>query len=132
MSTFIFSRRESLVLARLVFFGFCAGVVNGLLGAGGGILLVFGLAPFFRSSENGQRDVFANALAVTFPVSLVSAISYAAAGRFSLEGFSHYLLPCAIGGIVGAFMLSKLNVKAIKTVFAVLVIFSGIYMVARR
>ena len=132
MSTFIFSHRESLVLARLIFFGFCAGIVNGLLGAGGGILLVFGLAHFFRTSENGQRDIFANALAVTFPVSLVSTISYAAAGRFSLEGFSHYLLPCAIGGVLGAFLLDKLNVRATKTVFAVLVIFSGIYMVIRR
>jgi uncharacterized membrane protein YfcA len=131
MSTFIFSRRSSLTVLRLAVFGLGAGFVNGLLGAGGGVLLVFCLAPFFHGKENGQRDIFANALAVTFPVSLVSAVSYATSGRFSLDGFAHYLIPCAIGGVFGAFLLGKLNVKILKTVFAVLVIFSGIYMVMR-
>ena len=131
MSTFLFSRRSSLTFLRLTVFGLGAGFVNGLLGAGGGVLLVFGLSPFFRGSEDSQRDIFANALAVTFPVSIVSAISYAAAGRFNLDGFAHYLIPCALGGVFGAFLLGKLNVRIVKTVFAALVIFSGIYMVMR-
>lgn len=118
-------------LIKLLILGTAAGFVNGLLGSGGGILVVFGLTPLIADS-NGKRDVFANALAVMIPVSLISAISYISAGRTDLEGFGAYIIPAAIGGVIGAFLLDKIRVPVIKKLFAALVIWSGIYLMMRK
>ncbi len=114
---------------RLTLFGVLAGVANGVFGAGGGILIVFGLLPLLSHDAEGRRDVFANALCVMFPVSIVSMISYARAGRFSLDGFSHYLIPCVLGGALGAILLGRLKIPLLQKIFAILVIWSGIYMI---
>ncbi len=128
----VIDKKGRRTVLRLTVFGLCAGIVNGLLGAGGGILIVFGLAPLLSHDPEGQRDVFANALAVMFPVSIVSMIGYAAAGRFSLDGFAHYLIPCTIGGLVGAFLLGRIKISFLQKIFAAIVIWSGIYMVISR
>ena len=109
--------------------GLFAGAVNGLLGAGGGILIVFGLSPLLGQDKEAKRDVFANALAVMFPVSIVSLIGYIAAGRVSLDGFYEYLIPCAIGGFVGALLLDRIKISFVQKLFAVIVIWSGLWMV---
>lgn len=118
-------------LAKLLLLGTAAGFVNGLLGSGGGILVVFGLAPLIADND-GRRDVFANALAVMIPVSLVSAISYISAGRTDPEGFGAYILPAVLGGAAGAFLLDKIKVPVIKKLFTALVIWSGIYLMMRQ
>lgn len=116
---------------RLTVFGLAAGFANGLLGAGGGILIVFGMTPLITDAD-GQRDIFANALAVMMPVSVVSVINYMTAGRFAIDGFGVYAIPAALGGLLGAFLLSKLNIPIIKKLFAFIVIWSGLYMIFRK
>ncbi len=113
---------------RLLFIGLLAGFTNGLLGAGGGILIVFGMTPLLSADKQGQRDVFANALAVMMPVSVVSVVSYLLAGRFEGAPFSLYLLPAVAGGLLGGFLLDRLKLPLIKRLFAVIVIWSGLYM----
>lgn len=124
-------RDRKKTLSKLLFLGAAAGFVNGLLGSGGGILAVFGLTSLITDGD-GKRDVFANALAVMIPVSLVSAISYISAGRTDLEGFGIYIIPAAIGGVIGAVLLDKIRVPVIKKLFAALVIWSGIYLMIRK
>ena len=109
--------------------GLLAGIVNGFLGAGGGILIVFGLSPLLGRDKEAKRDVFANALAVMFPVSMVSLIGYIAAGRVSLDGFHEYLIPCAAGGLVGAFLLDRIKISFVRKLFAAIVIWSGFWMI---
>ena len=108
-------------ILKLLLLGTAAGFVNGLIGSGGGILVVFGLAPLITDPD-GKRDVFVNALAVMLPISLVSAISYISTGRTDLTGF----------GVIGAFILDKINVPVIKKLFTALVIWSGIYLMIRK
>ena len=116
-------------IIRLSSVGLAAGLVNGLLGAGGGILIVFGLAPLLEHDEEGKRDVFANALAVMFPVSVVSLIGYLTAGRVSFDGFYVYLIPCAVGGLIGALLLDRIKIPLIQKLFAAIVIWSGFWMI---
>ena len=116
---------------RLAVFGLAAGFANGLLGAGGGIIIVFGLSPLLSFSENGKRDVFANALAVMLPVSVVSVISYISKGRLDTDAFGIYALPAVIGGFFGAVLLDRLKLPFIKKLFALLVIWSGVYLIIR-
>lgn len=111
--------------------GLLAGIANGLLGAGGGIIAVFALAHFLRSGEYERRDLYANALCVMLPISAVSCLRYAAAGHLVTEGFGIYALPAVAGGVVGGILLGRLRASALKRLFGLLVIYSGILLIVR-
>ena len=116
----------------LILGGLAAGVANGLLGAGGGIIIVWILQKAIGDLTGDSRDVFANALAVMLPISAVSAISYAVAGSMPRDDMSRFILPAILGGLVGAYLLDRLSIESVKTLFCVLVVLSGIIMVIGR
>ena len=111
--------------------GFFAGIVNGLLGAGGGIIIVYALNYTLLEQLHDRRDVFANALCVMLPISVVSCIFYAASGNLSVSGIGVYSIPAILGGILGALLLSKLKLNALKRLFSALVIYSGIMLLIK-
>ena len=116
----------------LIFGGLAAGVANGLLGAGGGIIIVWILQKAIGDLTGDSRDVFANALAIMLPISAVSAISYAASGSMPTNDISRFILPAILGGIVGAYLLDKISMDSVRVLFCVLVVLSGIIMVIGR
>ncbi len=118
--------REFLVLA---VGGLAGGFVNGLLGAGGGIIFTFLLQSVMSASE--KRDTFANVIAATLPISALSAVLYGIKGNINTEKFSIFLIPAIAGGFAGALLLNRINTDLLKKLFAVLVIWSGIYMLIR-
>ncbi len=112
--------------------GIAAGFLNGLLGAGGGIILIYVLSALNRdTSPEGVRDNFAATVACVLPITALSAILYAADGTVKAGTFSSLLLPAAAGGAAGAFLLDKISTKLLKKIFAALVIFAGIRMLMR-
>ncbi len=117
-------------LALLVAGGVASGIINGLLGTGGGIVLVF-LLGYLMKKERGYntRDVFATVIAAILPMSLVSAILYLQSGSFDTGDVMPYILPGMIGGVVGALLLDKINLVLLKKLFAVLVVYAGIKMI---
>ncbi len=109
-----------------------AGAVNGLLGAGGGVIMLYLVRAVLRMNGDGeavQKDTFASVVAIMLPVSIVSAISYAAKGNISMEEMQILTLPALVGGVIGAYLTDKLPSRVIRGIFAVLVIISGIRMV---
>ena len=112
--------------------GLAAGFLNGLLGAGGGIVIVWILEKALRDEVESPRDIFANALAVMLPISAVSAVSYALSGGLPKGNITRFLIPAVLGGLLGAFLLDKLKTATVKTLFCFLVILSGILMVIGR
>lgn len=120
-------RRRFLILG-----GLAAGFANGLLGAGGGIIIVWTLTKALEGTVKDSKDIFANALAVMLPVSAMSAISYAARGSLPTDGILRFILPAVLGGVTGAFLLDRISAGAVKTLFSFLVILSGIIMVIGR
>ncbi len=112
--------------------GLAAGFLNGLLGAGGGIVIVWILEKTIGGMTEDKRDVFANALAVMLPISAMSAVSYAISGSLPKGDITRFLIPAVLGGLFGAFLLDKIGAGAVKTLFCLLVILSGIVMVVGR
>lgn len=124
--------------------GFGAGLLNGLLGAAGGILLVSLLpylpAPVYPSVGSDSqrqplgryldsRDIFAVALAVMLPVSAVSFVRYWLSGiRPEPSLLALILLPAALGGLLGARLLERLSPHMLRLIFALLIALSGIRM----
>ena len=123
-----------LILA--AFGALAAGVTNGLLGAGG-IILIFALAPALGGLyEKGEefykrRDLMASSLSVMIPVSAVSAIRYGMSGALDYAYIPKIIVPAVLGGIFGGFLLGKLRESFIMKLFAFLVIYSGIAMIVR-
>ncbi len=108
--------------------GALAGLVNGLLGAGGGIIITWYLSKKLEC-EN-RNDVFANAVATMLPISVLSIILYFTKGYIILNSeFYSLLLPALVGGTLGAYLLTKIKFKLVKILFAVLVVISGFSMI---
>lgn len=111
--------------------GLAAGFTGGLLGAGGGIIVVWILSGLLKDQAEG-KDIFACALAVMLPISAVSTIGYALGGGLPGGGELRILLPAILGGLAGGFLLDKLNTEWVSLLFTVIMVISGILMVIGR
>lgn len=113
-----YSKQILLGLAAII-----AGFINGFLGTGGGIILIFALG----LAGIDDRDKFATVIAIILPLSLISAIFY----KTEIKAAAPYLLPGMLGGIVGAYLLDKINLKWLKRLFALMVIWAGVCFVRK-
>lgn len=107
--------------------GVIIGVVNGLLGAGGGMLAV----PLLKKSGLEQKEAHATSIAVILPLSVISAATYLLKGSVTLSDSIPYLLPGAIGAVIGAVLLGKISDKWLRRVFGVFMIWAGIRLLMR-
>ena len=114
---------------RALMLGFFAGLLNGLLGAGGGIILVRGAGTVLPREYSDGRDAFANALAVMLPISAVSAVAYVLRGSVHGLDFSRFVLPAVIGGVGGGLLLSVIDTRLLRLIFSALVVWSGFTMI---
>ncbi len=124
-------RKTEWAVIALIAVGLLAGFLNGLLGAGGGIPIVFFLSWLLGDRLKDRRDLYANALCVMLPISAVSCLRYALAGHLQIDGFGVYALPAIAGGIVGGILLGRLRASVLKKLFGALVIYSGILLIIR-
>lgn len=112
--------------------GIGAGFLNGLLGAGGGIILTLAFAallPRNVGAAEATRDRFAAAVCVMFPVSLLTVFFYARSGNvLPAEELPWLLLPAAAGGAAGAFFMDRLDAAWLRVLFAALLVVSGVNM----
>lgn len=120
--------------------GFAAGLLNGLLGAAGGILLVVALprltpppslyppaCPLGKYHE--RRDILATAMTVMLPVSAISGAFYWLGGiRPSPALLLSLILPAAAGGLIGAKLLAVIPNHLLKKFFAAVVVIAGMRM----
>jgi uncharacterized membrane protein YfcA len=113
--------------------GLLAGLCNGLLGAGGGIVVVLALSAALPDDEDSRRSLYANALCVMLPLSLLTLATYALRGNvpdgFLGADYASILVGAAIGGLLGALITDKLSSRALKKIFAALTVLAGVLMV---
>jgi uncharacterized membrane protein YfcA len=119
-------------LLTLALAGSLAGLCNGLLGAGGGVVLVLFLSKMIKKDEEAQRSVYANALCVMLPLSFLTLMRYGGPIPFSeLRLAPEFVLGAALGGLLGGIILGKLSKRLTGRLFAVLTVVSGILMLVR-
>ena len=112
--------------------GILSGIVNGLLGTGGGILTVLFLSKIYaKESSYSTKDIFAITLCSSVIMSLASLLFYLSSGCFSISDSALYMLAAVPGGVLGAILLDKLSSKTMKLIFALLVVWAGISMMIK-
>lgn len=108
--------------------GAISGFVSGFFGAGGGVVLIFALSILLK---NDKKKVFAQTALITASFAFVSAVIYQMKGNLPFEAAFRYVLPAAIGGGIGAYLLAKLKLNFIKRIFALTVMLGGLIMIFR-
>ncbi len=103
------------------------GLINGTVGAGGGLVAV----PLLKSGGLSQKDSHSSAIAVLLPVSLVSSFSYLSAGHVTFSDALPYFLPSVAGAVLGTFLLSKIPTALLKKVFAIFMLYAGVRLFLR-
>ena len=107
--------------------GTLVGVLNGLLGAGGGMLAV----PMLKKLGLNQTKAHATAVAVIFPLSAASTIAYLLMGRFAWGDAAPFLLPGAVGALAGGLLLAKIPGQWLRKIFACFMIWAGVRMIMK-
>ena len=100
--------------------GFCAGAVNGLFGAGGGMVLIPLMELLTKSDD---RDLFSSSITVILPICLVSL---AMSGTISFTEALPYLPGSAIGGFLAVRYGRKIPTVWLHRTLGILIIWGGI------
>ena len=111
-------------LIKNMFFGAIIGVMNGLLGAGGGMVAV----PVLKKQMD-IKEAHATSIAIILPMSIASAVSYILNGSVKISDVVPYLWGGFLGAVVGICLLKKVKPRFIKKLFAVVMLWAGFRMV---
>ena len=107
--------------------GILVGIINGTVGAGGGLLAV----PMLKKSGLNQKQSHSTAVAVLLPICFVSALSYLFARHVTLSDASPYFLPSALGAVAGTVALKFIPTGHLKRIFAIFMLWAGVRLFLR-
>lgn len=107
-----------------IIFGFIVGLINGFLGAGGGMIAV----PALKYSGLSAKEAHENAVAVILPLTVLSAALYLYRGNVSLADALPFIPSGLIGAVTGTFLMKKISNVWLTRIFGAFMIFSGIRM----
>lgn len=107
----------------LIIAGLGAGVVNGLFGAGGGMVLIPLLSLLTPLEE---KDIFSSSIAIILPICIVSIISAAIGGMLPWKPALPYLIGSAAGGLAAGIWSRKIPAKWLHRALGLLIIWGGI------
>ena len=103
--------------------GFGAGALNGLFGAGGGMVLVPTLSLLTDLREN---QMFATSVSVLLPICVVSLLFTNGWEDFSFSAALPYLLGSLLGGILAGMWGKKIPSLWLHRVLGILIVWGGI------
>ena len=103
--------------------GACAGSVNGLFGAGGGMVLVPLLTLVTGLRE---REIFPCSISVILPICLISLGVTAASDGIPWQQATPYLLGSALGGVAAGLWGKKIPVQWLHRGLGILILWGGI------
>ena len=113
-------------MLKKIIVGLLVGFISGMFSSGGGLLLIPAYMYIFGTNEKEAR---ATTVFCILPMVIVTAIFYSKGNYINWR----IGILCAIGGIIGSFIGSKLlNVlknKYLKIIFIVFLLYSGIRII---
>lgn len=111
-------------IVKNLFFGAITGFMNGLLGAGGGMIAV----PVLKKQME-LKEAHATSIAIILPMSIASAVSYILNGSVKITDGVPYLWGGFLGAMIGIVLLKKVKPVFIKKLFSLVMLWAGIRMV---
>lgn len=109
------------------FSGLLIGIVNGMLGAGGGMIAV----PLLKKSGMEQKQAHANAVAVILPISFVSAVIYLINKSVKLSAALSFMPAGVVGSVVATLLLKKISPVYLKIIFGGFMVWAGVRMLIK-
>ncbi|HHZ06913.1 MAG TPA: sulfite exporter TauE/SafE family protein [Clostridiales bacterium] len=106
---------------RTVVGGLVTGILNGLLGAGGGMIAV----PMLKKQLD-TKTAHATSVCIILPICIISSINYLSQGRVTINDALPYILWGVIGAIIGTIALQRLRARVLRKLFALLMLWAGI------
>ena len=107
----------------MLFAGVCAGSVNGLFGAGGGMILVPLLT---KLTDLDDREVFPASVSIILPVCLISLTMTLDNYLFVWAEALPYLFGSAVGGIVAGIWGKKTPTVWMHRFLGILILWGGV------
>ena len=108
--------------------GICAGFITGFFSTGGGMIVLPALIYFMKMDEKMAR---ATTVFAILPMVVVATVFYYRDRCFDF-GLG---AKCAVGGVFGSFvgtrLLKKVSNKVLKVVFIVFLVYAGVVMIIR-
>lgn len=102
--------------------GAAAGLANGFFGSGGGIIAV----PMLKKAGFEPKKAHAGSLALTLPLSVVSALFYLGNGSFDYMS-ALKLIPVGLAGaVIGTFLMKRISVRLLSGIFGLLLVIAGV------
>lgn len=103
--------------------GGCAGAVNGLLGAGGGMLLV----PLLTAiSPLKEKEIFPASVSIILPISIVSLLGSEGLSNLDFTTVLPYLIGSTAGGTLCGLLGKKIPTKWLHRILGILILWGGI------
>ena len=110
-------------VAKCLTAGTAAGILNGLFGAGGGLILVPLLTNWIGLKE---KAAFATSVAIILPLSVVSYVIFCLRGGNVWAEALPYLLGGILGGSLSAKLFRRVSAVWLHRLFAFLLFYGGI------
>jgi uncharacterized membrane protein YfcA len=101
--------------------GFIAGILNGLLGAGGGMAIV----PMLERSGLEPARAHATSIAVIVPLCILSAAFYLQGGSLSFSDALSYIPAGLVGAFAGAKLLPHIPARILRRIFGAFMLYAA-------
>lgn len=109
--------------AKIALAGIAAGAINGLFGAGGGMVLVPLLS---KGGEIEENSLFPSSVAVILPICIVSLVSSSFGTDLPYAEASPYLIGSALSGWIAGTIGRKIPVIWLHRILGVFILWGGI------
>lgn len=103
------------------------GAINGMFGAGGGMLAV----PLLKKIGIDQKGAHANAVAVILPITLISAALYLLKGTVNISDSIAYIPTGLIGSYIGTLIIKRISPLWLKRIFGGFMVYAGVRLLIK-
>ncbi len=106
--------------------GALTGIINGLFGAGGGLILV---PLLIRAVKLEAHRALPTSVAIILPMCIVSAVRYLSRENIGFWSLLPYLAGGLAGGIIAGLTFEKFSAVWLRRILGAFIIYAGIKMV---